>query len=111
RWTLAKEVPDLRRGLPRSILSMIERKLDLLDADDRKLLAAASVQGYEFDTAVLAGALELDAAYVEERLEELDRVHVLVRLSWEDEFTDGSLTQRYAFVHVLYQQALYSGLQ
>jgi predicted ATPase len=110
RWKLAK-LPDMRHDIPGSILSMIKRKLDLLDEQDRKLLAAASVQGCEFDSAVLAGALELEAASVEEQLERLDRVHGLVRLSWEDEFADGTLTQRYAFVHALYQQVLYTGLQ
>ena len=36
---------------------------------DRRLLVAASVQGHEFDSAVVAEALEMDAADVEERLE------------------------------------------
>jgi hypothetical protein len=36
--------------------------------DDRRLLAAASVQGHEFDSAVGARVLDIDAAEVEERL-------------------------------------------
>lgn len=111
RWTLTNEAFDLRQNLPDSILSMIQRKLDLLSEDDRKLLSTASVQGQEFDSAAVAGALERDAADVEERLGELDRVHGLVRLSWEDEFADGTVTLRYVFVHALYQQALYTALQ
>jgi adenylate cyclase len=43
---------------------------------------------------------------VEERLQVLDRVHGLVRLVRESAFPDRAPTQRYAFVHVLYQQAL-----
>ena len=60
---------------------MIQRKIDQLDEADRRLLVAASVQGSEFDAAVVARALGLDAADVEERLERLERVHGFVRLA------------------------------
>src|SRR5262249_11514960 len=72
---------------------------------DRRLLRAASVQGPEFDSAVLAGSLGLAAAEVEERLDALERVHALVRLVREQEHPDGTLALRYAFVHGLYQHA------
>jgi predicted ATPase/predicted Ser/Thr protein kinase len=111
RWSLAEDLPDLRRELPGSVRSMIQRKLDRLEESDRLLLAAASVQGHEFDSAVVAGALAFNAAEVEERLQSLDRVHGLVRALREHEFPDRTLTVRYVFVHILYQQALYHDLQ
>ena len=111
RWTLGQSVPDLQRELPESVRSMIQRKIDQLGEDDRRLLVAASVQGYEFDSAVVARVLERDAAEVEERLDELDRVHALVRMVREQEFPDRTLTLRYRFVHVLYQNALYASLR
>src|SRR5262249_29329184 len=110
RWSLARELPDLRQELPGSVRSMIQRKLERLEEDGRRVLAVASVQGHEFDSAAVAGALGMDAAEVEERLQVLDRVHGLVRQVREYEFPDRTLTLRYAFVHVLYQQALYTGL-
>src|SRR5262249_2353125 len=79
RWTLAQAVPDLKRGLPASVRSLIRRKLGQLDEADHRLLVAASVQGLAFDAAIVARVLERDAAAVEERLEVLDRVHALVR--------------------------------
>ena len=90
---------------------MIQRKIDQLGEEDRRLLVAASVQGSEFDSAVVAQALALDAADVEERLEGLERVHAFVRLVREHEFPDRTLTLRYRFVHVLYQNALYASLR
>ena len=111
RWTLRESVPDLQRDLPESVRGMIQRKIDQLGEDDRRLLVAASVQGYEFDSAVVARVLERDAAEVEERLDELDRVHAFVRLVREQEFPDRTLTLRYRFVHVLYQNALYASLR
>ncbi len=110
RWTLGQSIPDLQRELPESVRSMIQQKIDQLGEDDRRLLVAASVQGYEFDSAVVAQALARDAAEVEERLEMLDRVHAFVRLVREQEFPDQTLTLRFRFVHVLYQNALYSSL-
>src|SRR5262249_7472767 len=110
RWTLGPSVPDLRRDLPESVRGMIQRKIDQLGEEDRRLLVAASVQGYEFDSAVVAQVLERDPADVEDRLDELDRVHAFVRVVRELEFPDRTLTLRYRFVHVLYQNALYASL-
>ena len=110
-WMLAYSLPEIDRDLPESVRGMIERKMAQLTEDDRRLLAAASVQGYEFDSAVLAQALSLDPAVVEERLDEADRAHAFVRMVEEREFPDGTLSLRYRFVHVLYQNALYDGLR
>src|SRR5205085_10622628 len=98
RWALARAVPDLRGVLPESVRGVVRRKVEQLDADDRQLLLAASVQGPEFDSAVVAELLGRDAADVEERLDVLERVYYLVRLVREQEFPDGVLTVRYAFV-------------
>jgi predicted ATPase len=110
-WGLAEALPDFRRALPESVRSLIQKKLDQLGEVDRRLLSAASVQGYEFDSGVVAAVLDLDPVDVEERLEVLDRVHRLVGLRREHEFPDGTLVLRYQFVHVLYQNALYEALQ
>ena len=46
-WTLAQALPDIERELPESVRGMIERKIAQLSEEDRKLLTAASVQGYD----------------------------------------------------------------
>lgn len=106
QWALAGKLPDLRRDLPQSVRSMIERKFGQLASEDRRLLEAAAVQGYEFDSATLAAALYSGAAAVEDRLQRLARVHGVVRCLSDVDFPDRTPTQRYVFVHVLYQQAL-----
>ena len=110
RWALAQSVPELERELPESVRSMIQRKIDQLGDPDRRLLAAASVQGHEFDSAVVAWALQTDAVEVEERLDILGRVHAFVRQVRECELPDKTFTLQYRFVHVLYQNVLYSRL-
>jgi predicted ATPase len=111
RWALAGEVPDLQRELPLSVRSLIQRKVEQLEPPDHGLLVAASVQGHEFDASVVARAVGRDAAEVEEGLEVLDRVHAFVRRLREHTFPDGTLTVRYGFVHLLYQNAFYAALQ
>jgi len=110
-WRLVRSLPEIERELPESVRGMIGQKIAQLSDEDRRLLIAASVQGYEFDSAVVAQALEMDPAEVEERLETLERVFAFVRLVAEREFPDHTLTLRYRFVHVLYQNALYASLR
>jgi predicted ATPase len=111
RWVVARGATGIPADLPQSLRGMIARKIDQVDDEDRWLLLAASVQGYEFDSAVLAEALPMDPAEVEERLVALGQVHVFVSRAGEQEFPDGTLTVRYRFVHVLYQNVLYESLQ
>jgi predicted ATPase len=110
RWALKQSVPAIEHDLPESIRGMIQRKIEQLGDAERKLLVAASVQGYEFDSAVVTELTGVDPADVEERLETLEHVYGFVRRSREQELPDGTLSVCYRFVHVLYQNALYAGL-
>ena len=109
-WSLVRAIPVIERELPESVHSMIQRKIETLVEADRHLLIAAGVQGYEFDSAVVARALERDAAQVEERLDELERVHAFIRRVGEREMPDRTLSVRCRFVHVLYQNVLYGSV-
>ncbi len=110
RWSLANAVLDIQRDLPESVRALIQRKVDQLSRDERELLLAASVQGHEFDAAVLADALQIEIGTVEERLDALERVHAFVRSLGERELPDGRLSRHCRFVHALYQNALYAEL-
>ncbi len=91
--------------------SLIQRKMDALEDADRRLLAAASVQGMDFDSAIVAGAVQSDEEDVETRLERLEREHALVRFAGELEAPDRSLTLRYRFAHHMYQNACFDSLR
>jgi tetratricopeptide (TPR) repeat protein/predicted Ser/Thr protein kinase len=110
-WILKQSLDEIDRELPESVRGMIDRKIAQLGDDDRRLLAAASVQGYEFDSAIVAAALSQDPADIEERLDVLDRVHAFVRMVHGHELPDHTLNVRYRFVHVLYQNALFGSLR
>ncbi len=109
-WVLVHAVGDIERDLPESVRSMVQRKIDQLSDADRRLLGVASVQGNEFDSAIVARVLQADPADVEERLEVLERVHAFVHRRREQELPDRTLTLRYRFVHAFYQNALYASL-
>ena len=110
RWLLSQPVGELGGDVPVSVRSMIQRKIDRLSEQDRRLLQAASVEGAEFHSVVLAAAISADAAEVEEHLENIEHIHYFVQRIGEKEFPDGTLTLHLRFVHVLYQNALYATL-
>jgi len=110
-WVLAQAIPDFEGALPESIRGMIQRKIDTLSDADRRLLLASSVQGHDFDSAVIGRAIEMDLPDVEDRLDHLERVLALVTCLGEHELPDRTPNLRYRFVHILYQHALYSSLR
>ena len=109
-WVMKEDLSEIEKEVPATVRSMIELKIERLGEADRPLLLAAAVQGVQFDTAVLARALAKDPADVEERLQEIERQTGLVRAVGEQEFPDRTLSVRYRFVHVFYQNALFGGL-
>jgi len=97
-------------GLSDTIRHLIQAKLFRLDDTFRQLLVTASVQGREFDSAVLAATTQTESQDVEDALHELDEVHGLIRRIREEELLDGKFTVRYRFAHRLYQEACYASL-
>lgn len=110
-WVLTARIDQIAKDLPGSVKSMIERKMGRIGEDDWKLLSAASVQGQNFDSAVLARVLGMDAADIEERLEHLERFHTVVKLVDERELPDKTLSSRYSFGHILFYDYLLSNLR
>jgi len=93
-----------------AIQNMIETKMRRLDDTHRQLLVTASVQGREFDSAVLATSMQMGYADVEDTLQELDEVHGLIQRIREEQLLDGKFTVRYRFVYAVYQEACYASL-
>lgn len=109
-WSLARPAGEIDLAVPESVRSMIGKKLEVLEDEDRRVLQYASVQGEEFLSTVLAASLKADELDLEERLDRLERVHRLITTRTEEELPDGSLAIRYRFAHALYQNYLYADL-
>jgi tetratricopeptide (TPR) repeat protein/predicted Ser/Thr protein kinase len=110
KWILAQPPEEIVREIPASLRSMIQLKVDALPEADRHLLMAAAVQGVEFDSAVLSRVLSRDPIEVEERLQTIETTSDFVRLVAEQEMPDRTLSVRYRFVHVFYQNAMHASL-
>ena len=111
RWSLVESVPVIEREMPESVKSLIQRMIAKLDKTEHDLLTVASVQGYQFDTAVVARSLAQSPADIEEHLDRIERLHGMITTVGEQELPDGTMTVVCRFVHVLYQNALYSLLR
>lgn len=99
-----------RRSLPPSLRQMIERRIERLDAADQRVLEVASAAGTDFSTATVAAALGAELAAVEQTCSRLARTARLLAPAGTDEWGDGTVAARFAFVHALYQSVLYDRL-
>jgi DNA-binding winged helix-turn-helix (wHTH) protein len=110
-WRLARPLAEIESTLPDSVRGMIARKTGRLSENHRKLLEAASIQGLEFDSAVLAAVLDIDVSEIEDSLQFLEDRHRIIRFIDQRDFPDSILNLRYAFAHSLYQESLYAGIR
>lgn len=110
-WQLRDSVEKVTESLPDTVRSMVERKASKLSEIERKYMAAASVQGFLFDSVIISKVLEISVADFEEYLEKLERVHNLVFFVEEIELPDGLLSCRYKFSHILYHEHFFSNLR
>jgi DNA-binding winged helix-turn-helix (wHTH) protein/predicted ATPase len=97
-------------GVPDTLRQMIERQLERLPDEPRRLLEAASVVGREFSAAAVAAALEERAEQVDERCEELAERQLFLRPRGIDAAASSTVAGRYEFLHALYRQVLYERL-
>jgi DNA-binding winged helix-turn-helix (wHTH) protein/tetratricopeptide (TPR) repeat protein len=109
-WTATRALDELALEVPRSVGSIIRNRLERLDENDRRALEYASIEGEEFTSTMISVLAEAETIAVEEQLDQIDKVHGLIRKLREDELPEGSLAIRYRFSHALYQNALYDGV-
>ena len=107
RWELVAEIDNVKLGVPDSIRQMIEKQIDHLEADERRLLEAASVTGAEFSALAVAAGLAEEIAGVEARCEELARRHQFIHDCGVQVLPNGEAVGRYGFIHALYRHVLY----
>jgi predicted ATPase len=100
----------LARGVPENLREMLAQQLERLSLEEQRVLEAASVAGVEFSAAAVAAGLGANVIEAEIQCEALARRHQWLRSIGIDEWPDGTVAGRYAFLHVLYQQVVYERL-
>jgi predicted ATPase len=106
-WVMQVGLEAVATGVPESVRQMILQQFDGLTPAERGVLEAASVVGVEFTPAAVAAGVESTMAPVEERCEALVRRGQFLRGCGVEEWPDGTVAGRYAFLHTLYQHVVY----
>ncbi len=101
---LESTVEELLGGVPDNLRQMIEKQIDRLSRQERQILEVASLAGMEFCAAAVAAGLETSLVQVERRCAQLARRGQFVCSIGQEEWPDGTLSERYVFRHALYQQ-------
>jgi len=89
---------------------MIERQIERLSLEEQRVLTAASVAGMEFPAAMVAAALGIDVAQVEEWCETLMRFHRFLQSNRTYVGLERRQAARYHFLHSLYLSLAYERL-
>jgi DNA-binding winged helix-turn-helix (wHTH) protein/predicted ATPase len=111
RWIVDGAAAALSQ-VPEGLRPFIQRRLETLSAEERRILERASVAGVEFDAAALLPGtspadLREELERLEPTLEHLAGRSRLIEGHGVSEWPDGNLSSRYRFHHALYRQVLY----
>jgi DNA-binding winged helix-turn-helix (wHTH) protein len=107
RWQLHRPLEQIGFEVPEDLRQMIEAQLERLSAPEQSALTLASIAGAAFSASVVSAAADIDSSSLENLYEELSRRHHIVKWAGTQSHPDGSVTERYEFVHVVYRQVLY----
>ena len=101
---------ELAQGVPEGLRQMLTRQLEQLGMEEQRILEVASVAGVDFSAAAVAAGLGADVLETEARCEGLARRQQWLRSIGIDEWPDGTVAGRYAFIHALYHDVVYQQL-
>jgi predicted ATPase len=110
QWEVHGDLATLAATVPDDLQHLISQQLEALDAEDRQILAVASVSGETFSAAEVAAGYQRELEAVEARCEQLAQREQFIAEAGMAEWPDGTLTPRYHFRHALYQQGVYTHL-
>ena len=99
---------EIESGVPDNIRQLIEKQIERLSPDERRVLEGASVVGMECSIGGDRGRpRRTEPTWVEEHCEALVRRHQFLSPARVVELPDGTITPRYKFSHVLYLEVPY----
>lgn len=95
--------------IPANARAFIDSQVATLPLDDRRILHLASISGMEFAAATLADRVNGVIA-IEMACEGLATRELFLRRIGNEEWPDGTISAKYAFHHLIYQQSLYDAV-
>jgi predicted ATPase/DNA-binding winged helix-turn-helix (wHTH) protein len=106
-WQLGRPLEQIEFEVPDDLRHMVETQFERLSVRDKRALELASIAGAAFSASVISAAADIDSSSLENLYEELSRRHHIVKWAGTQSYPNGSVTERYEFVHVVYRQVLY----
>jgi predicted ATPase len=107
QWQLQVPLEQIELEVPDELRHIIEAQIERLSTEEQSALELASTAGVLFSANMISSGADNDSRGVEDIYEELSRRHHIVKWAGTQSLPDGSATERYQFVHVLYRQVLY----
>jgi predicted ATPase/DNA-binding winged helix-turn-helix (wHTH) protein len=107
QWQLHVPLAQIEFQVPDDLRHMIEAELKRLSPQEQNALELAGIAGASFSASLIGSVADMDARSLEDLYEELSRRHHIVKWAGTRSFPDGSVTERYEFVHGVYRQVLY----
>jgi DNA-binding winged helix-turn-helix (wHTH) protein/tetratricopeptide (TPR) repeat protein len=108
RWRMAEPVSRIGLTIPDTVQILIGQQIENLAAEERRVLQIAAVSGAEFSAAAVAATPGLDIQAVEEICDRLVQRQQFIGSRGSEDWPDGTVANRYAFVHAMYQEGLSS---
>jgi DNA-binding winged helix-turn-helix (wHTH) protein/tetratricopeptide (TPR) repeat protein len=112
-WTLSLEggdAGDAALETPDTLRQFIQQQVDQLPPAEQEIVEAASVAGIEFCASAVAAALNRPDPQVELTCATMAQAgRFFVICGWSD-WPDGTVCQRYRFIHSLYREVIYKRL-
>ena len=106
-WFLRMSPAEISVDVPESLRQMITAQIERLSETEQRVLEAGSIAGMTFVPAISAPTVTMDAMVFDECCDELARRGQILQLDGTKELPNGSVAQRYEFVHALYREVLY----
>ena len=105
-WRLVEPVSRIGLTIPDTVQILIGQQIENLAAEERRVLQIAAVSGAEFSAAAIAATPGLDVQAVEEICDRLVQRQQFITSRGSHDWPDGTVANRYAFVHAMYQEGL-----
>jgi DNA-binding winged helix-turn-helix (wHTH) protein/tetratricopeptide (TPR) repeat protein len=106
-WKASVPIEAIDFEVPESLHSMIEAQIERLSPEEQGVLEAASPGTDVFSVAVRSPVANLEPDRFEEACETLSRQHHIVRPAGSRQFSQGTRSPCYQFVHALYREVCY----
>jgi predicted ATPase len=103
RWQVKPGAEEAATRVPRSLQEMVEQLFVGLSPEQQQTLESGSVVGREFSAAAAAAASDDALLLTEDRCAELARRGQFLVGAGIETWPDGTIAERYRFVHALYQ--------